>query len=156
MITDLPIKRHHSDKHFSEFLPTRWRQKIIDMEQDYVTVTRCIISVPTSNFCLLHSNMHHMLLYTVRSSSTCVKSSYIWKKAVKVNCYKTASPPRTETFNRVRQEALINSAPSIVLFIAATRVCPETASRSVQPLVQPSRSWSIQRERQRHMQRDRQ
>jgi len=30
MITDLPtkhIKRHHSDKHFSEFLPTRWRQK---------------------------------------------------------------------------------------------------------------------------------
>ena len=38
MITDLPtkhIKRHHSDKHFSEFLPTRWRQKAtgIDMEQ---------------------------------------------------------------------------------------------------------------------------
>ena len=30
MITDLPtkhFKRHHSDKHFSEFLPTRWRQK---------------------------------------------------------------------------------------------------------------------------------
>ena len=44
MITDLPtqrIKRYHSDKHFSEFLPTRWRQKStgIDMEQNYVTVT---------------------------------------------------------------------------------------------------------------------
>jgi len=32
---------HHSDKHFSEFLPTRWWQKStgIDMEQKYVTVT---------------------------------------------------------------------------------------------------------------------
>jgi len=30
MITDFPTKRifmrYHSDKHFSEFLPTRWRQ----------------------------------------------------------------------------------------------------------------------------------
>ena len=35
------IKRCHSIKHFSEFLPTRWRQKStgIDMEQNYVTVT---------------------------------------------------------------------------------------------------------------------
>ena len=48
MITDLPIKRIYallySDKQFSEFLPTRWRQKStgIDMEQNYVTVTLCI------------------------------------------------------------------------------------------------------------------
>jgi len=38
------FKRYHSDKHFSEFLPTRWRQKStrIDMEQHDVTVTLCI------------------------------------------------------------------------------------------------------------------
>ena len=48
MITELPrkryFKRYHSDKHLSEFLPTRWRQKStgIDMEQSYVTVTPCI------------------------------------------------------------------------------------------------------------------
>jgi len=38
------FKRYHSDKHFSEFLLTRWRQKStgIDMEQNYVTVTQCI------------------------------------------------------------------------------------------------------------------
>jgi len=31
------FKRYHSDKHFSEFLPTRWRQKSTgtDMEQNY-------------------------------------------------------------------------------------------------------------------------
>ena len=47
MITDLPtkriFKRYH--KHFAEFLPARWRQKLtgIDhMEQNYVTVTLCI------------------------------------------------------------------------------------------------------------------
>ena len=38
MITDLLIKcfkRYHIDKHFSEFLPTRWQQKStgIDMEK---------------------------------------------------------------------------------------------------------------------------
>ena len=35
------FKRYHSIKHFSEFLPTRWRQKStgIDMEQNYVTIT---------------------------------------------------------------------------------------------------------------------
>jgi len=48
MITDLPTRRiqycYHSDKHFSDFLPTRWRQKSadIDMEQNHVTVTLCI------------------------------------------------------------------------------------------------------------------
>ena len=38
------FNRYHSDKHFSEFLPTRWRQKStgIDMEQNYVTVSLCI------------------------------------------------------------------------------------------------------------------
>jgi len=36
--------RYHSDKHFSEFLPTRWRQKStgIHVEQNHVTVTLCI------------------------------------------------------------------------------------------------------------------
>ena len=38
MITDLKhsvFKRHHSDKHMSQFLPIRWRQKSsgTDMEQ---------------------------------------------------------------------------------------------------------------------------
>ena len=41
--TDLPtlFKRYHSDKHFSGFLPTRWRQQStdIDKEQNYVTVS---------------------------------------------------------------------------------------------------------------------
>ena len=38
------FKRYHSDKHFSEFLPTRWRQKStgIDVERNYVTVSVCI------------------------------------------------------------------------------------------------------------------
>ena len=47
MISDLTTKRikcYHSDKHFSEFLPTRWWQKStgIDVGQNYVTVTLCI------------------------------------------------------------------------------------------------------------------
>jgi len=35
------FKRYHSDKHLSEVLPTRWRQKSAgtDMEQNYITVT---------------------------------------------------------------------------------------------------------------------
>jgi len=38
------FNRYNSDKHFSQFLPTRWRQKStgIDMEQNYATVTPCI------------------------------------------------------------------------------------------------------------------
>ena len=38
------FKRYHSEKHYSEFLPTRRRQQStgIDMEQNYVTVTLCI------------------------------------------------------------------------------------------------------------------
>ena len=38
------FKRCHSDEHFSEFLPTRWRQKStgIDMEQNDVTVGLCM------------------------------------------------------------------------------------------------------------------
>ena len=48
MITDLYqksiFKRYYGDKHFSDFLPTRWRQKSTgrDMEQNYVAVTLCI------------------------------------------------------------------------------------------------------------------
>ena len=52
MISDLPtkriyFKRYHRDKHFSDFLPTRWRKKStgIDMEQNHVTVTLCILAV---------------------------------------------------------------------------------------------------------------
>jgi len=38
------FKCYHSNKHFSEFLPTRWRQKSTgtDIEQNYVIVTLCI------------------------------------------------------------------------------------------------------------------
>ena len=38
------FKHYQSDKHFSETLPTRWRQKSsgIDMQENYVTVTLCI------------------------------------------------------------------------------------------------------------------
>jgi len=57
------FKCYHSDQLFSEFLPTRWRQKSADtdMEQNYVTVTlysiRCghcyIHSVVCLRLCLL-------------------------------------------------------------------------------------------------------
>ena len=45
MITDVSTQRYHSDKHFSEFLRARWRQKStgIDMEQNYITATMCIV-----------------------------------------------------------------------------------------------------------------
>jgi len=38
MITDIPTKRYNSDKYFSEFLPTRWRQKSagVDIKENYV------------------------------------------------------------------------------------------------------------------------
>ena len=41
---DCVFKRYHIDEHFSEFLPTRWRQKSTstDMERNYVVVTLCI------------------------------------------------------------------------------------------------------------------
>ena len=41
------FKRYRSDEHFSEILPTRWRQKStgIDTEQNYVTVTPCIAAL---------------------------------------------------------------------------------------------------------------
>ena len=40
------FKHYHSDKHFSEFLPTRWHQKStgVDIWQNYITVTLCITS----------------------------------------------------------------------------------------------------------------
>ena len=50
------FKRYHSDKHFSEFLPTRWRQKStgIDMAQNYVTVTLCIVNIVRENIWTVH------------------------------------------------------------------------------------------------------
>ena len=36
------FRRYHSDKHLSDFLPTKWRQKstgIVMEQNDYVTVT---------------------------------------------------------------------------------------------------------------------
>ena len=41
------FKRYHSDRHLSEFLPTRCRQKStgIDMEQNYATVILCITAM---------------------------------------------------------------------------------------------------------------
>jgi len=46
------FKRYHSDQHFSEFLPTRWQQKSIgiDTEQNYVTVTLCILPQGLAHF----------------------------------------------------------------------------------------------------------
>jgi len=40
------FKHYHSDKHFSEFLPTRWHQKStgVDIWQNYITVTLYITS----------------------------------------------------------------------------------------------------------------
>jgi len=40
------FKCYHSEKHLSEFLPTRWRQKSagIDREQNYVTYRPMYIS----------------------------------------------------------------------------------------------------------------
>ena len=48
MITDLRTKRYRSNKHFSEFLPRRRRQKSagIDLEQNYVALTLCITPPP--------------------------------------------------------------------------------------------------------------
>jgi len=50
MSTDLQSKRiyrYHSNKHFSELLPTRWRRQSTGIdknkEENYVTVTLCII-----------------------------------------------------------------------------------------------------------------
>jgi len=46
------FKQYHSDKHFSEFLLTRWRQKStgIDIEQNYVTVILCIAALSCGKF----------------------------------------------------------------------------------------------------------
>jgi len=61
------FKRYHSDKHFSEFLPTRWRQKYtrVNVEQNYVTVTlEGIFSVLVRQF-----------LLTMRLYARCVSTS---------------------------------------------------------------------------------
>jgi len=56
MITDYQqtvFKRYHSDKHLSEFLPTRWRQKSagIDSLWNKITVTLCINWQPKARIC---------------------------------------------------------------------------------------------------------
>ena len=69
------FKRCHSDKHFSEFLPARWRQKStgIDVERKYATVSLCI---EQQNY------------YEVREgaveSQNCVR-----KRLTKKECFKT-------------------------------------------------------------------
>jgi len=52
------FKCYHSGNHFSEFLPTRWRQKStgIDMKQNYVTVTPCLCEF-TVNFMFLQTDI---------------------------------------------------------------------------------------------------
>jgi len=53
--TNKEIKRYRSDKHFSEFLSTRWWQKSTgtDMEQNYATITQCIrLGVSCSSKCM--------------------------------------------------------------------------------------------------------
>jgi len=79
MITDLPtkrIKRYHSDKHFSEFLPTRWRQKStgIDIGQNYVTVTLCIKEVNTWETLRMYDSVQ---LYCASAEPTVVSSSHL-------------------------------------------------------------------------------
>ena len=57
------FKRYHSDKHFSEFLPTRWRQKYtrVNVEQNYVTVTlEGIFSVLIRQFLLTMRLYEHV------------------------------------------------------------------------------------------------
>ena len=46
----IQIKLNRNGKHFSEFLPTGWRQKStgIDTEQNYVTVRLCILATSPS------------------------------------------------------------------------------------------------------------
>jgi len=60
------FKRYHSDKHRSEFLPTRWRQKStgIDMEQNYVTVTPCIAELLNACVLFLQSHTQERVLIT--------------------------------------------------------------------------------------------
>jgi len=52
------FKRYYSDKHLSEFLPTKWWQKStgIDMVQNYATLTLCIGAYEN------YGETHHNLL----------------------------------------------------------------------------------------------
>ena len=54
---DCVFKRYHIDEHFSEFLPTRWRQKSTstDMERNYVVVTLCIDAFQLDSAFRLHA-----------------------------------------------------------------------------------------------------
>jgi len=56
------FKRYHSDKHFSQFLPTRRRQKSAgtNMEQNYVTVTPPIATyIASLRLCQFGPRNHH-------------------------------------------------------------------------------------------------
>jgi len=77
MITDLPtwrIKRYHSDKQFSEFLPTRWRQQStgMDIGQNNVTVNLCIVlyRVATSSGVVMYVMLHNALPYRCHAELT--------------------------------------------------------------------------------------
>jgi len=56
------VKRYHGDKHLSEFLPTRWRQKStgLDMEQNYTNITLCIAAG-------LFNKLTYLLTYSLPS-----------------------------------------------------------------------------------------
>jgi len=58
------FKSYHSDRHFSEFLPTRRRQKStgIDMKQNYVTDTQFITPSYLNRFSLSHCQISKFLV----------------------------------------------------------------------------------------------
>ena len=59
------FKRYHSDEHFSEFLPTRRRQKttVTDMEQNYVAVSLhvCILRIPPSPYSITERRVPELI-----------------------------------------------------------------------------------------------
>ena len=59
------FKRYRSDRHFSEFLPTRWRQKLtgIDLEQK-VSPLLCIVrSLVVKTFLFFNFSIKHVLCF---------------------------------------------------------------------------------------------
>jgi len=67
------FKCYHGDKHFSEFLRRRWRQKStgigLDMGQNYATVTLCTAMTLLS---CLHSVVGGIMLWGCPSVCACV------------------------------------------------------------------------------------
>ena len=84
------FKRYHSDKHFSQFLPTRRRQKSAgtNMEQNYVTVTPPIATYIAWTVCVSVSlaqgtitvldgaRIYHYFLGGVANPKTLVRNWY--------------------------------------------------------------------------------